>query len=270
MQLKPVRQLWGITEPWEDTFPRIQAAGYTALEAPIPPDAEHARFRELLGQYGFDYVAMVFTEGDTVSDHLASFRAQIDQCEGLSPLLINSHSGRDAWSADDGASFFDEALTFERDLDVPIAHETHRGRVFYNPWATARLLDRFPDLRLCCDLSHWVCVCERLLDTEEEIIAQCAERCIHIHARVGFEEGPQVPEPRAPEYREHVEAHERWWRTIWEAQAERGRSYLTVTPEYGPPNYLHTLPYTRMPMADLWEISDWQVQRFAKQVQQAG
>jgi hypothetical protein len=35
----------------------------------------------------------------------------------------------------------------------------------------------------------------------------------------------------------------------------------TLTPEYGPPAYLHTLPHTAMPVADLWAICHWQAQR---------
>jgi hypothetical protein len=57
--------------------------------------------------------------------------------------------------------------------------------------------------------------------------------------------------PRAPEYRPHLEAHERWWGMIWDAQAARGMPVSTLTPEYGPPGYLHTLPYTNVPVADL-------------------
>ena len=45
-----------------------------------------------------------------------------------------------------------------------MAHETHRGRILFNPWITCRLLDRFEHLKLCCDFSHWVCVSERLID----------------------------------------------------------------------------------------------------------
>lgn len=30
-----------------------------------------------------------------------------------------------------------------------------------------------------------------------------------------------------------------------------------MTPEFGPDNYLHTLPFTREPVADLWEINSW-------------
>jgi hypothetical protein len=78
-----------------------------------------------------------------------------------------------------------------------------------------------------------------------------------------------VPDPRAPEYQRHVEAHERWWQIIWETQAAQGRTVSPLTPEFGPPDYLHTLPYSAMPVADLWEICNWQAQRqavrFAKQ-----
>ena len=41
-----------------------------------------------------------------------------------------------------------------------------------------------------------------------------AGRAHHIHARVGCEQGPQVPHPAAPEYQEALTAHERWWTQI--------------------------------------------------------
>jgi hypothetical protein len=104
-------------------------------------------------------------------------------------------------------------------------------------------------------------VCERLIDTEIDIIQLCAERCIHIHARVGWIEGPQVADPRAPEFQPYLEAHERWWDIVWDAQAKRGMETSTLTPEYGPAPYQQVLPYTKMAVADIWEISRWQAQR---------
>ncbi len=268
MQLKLVRHLWGITEPWEVVFPRIQASGYTAIEAPLPTTGDQVRFGALLEKYHFDYVALVQTTGTTMADHMASFRDQIARSLSFQPLLITSHSGYDSWDAQTNAAFFTQALELESTLAVPVAHETHRGRILHHPWITSRLLDQFASLRLCCDLAHWVVACERLLETETAIIAQCAERCIHIHARVGYEEGPQVPDPRAPEYQRHVVAHEGWWEQIWERQAARGDKVSTLTPEYGPPNYIHTLPYSQMPVANVWEICDWQAQRQATRFRQ--
>jgi hypothetical protein len=80
---------------------------------------------------------------------------------------------------------------------------------------------------------------------------------------VGYEEGPQVPDPRAPEYESHLNAHERWWKMVWDAQLARNQQVSTLTAEYGPPLYLHTLPYSQTPAANLWDVCEWQAQREA-------
>lgn len=53
-------------------------------------------------------------------------------------------------------------MQLERVLGVPVSHETHRGRALFNPFITAHLLNRFPDLYITADWSHWTVVCERL------------------------------------------------------------------------------------------------------------
>lgn len=126
---------------------------------------------------------------------------------------------------------------------------------------SGRLLNEFSDLKITCDFSHWVCVAERLLPDCDAIIRLAARHCHHIHARVGFEEGPQVPDPRAPEYATHLAAHESWWDIIRETQSALGRAALTLAPEFGPPPYLHTQPYSQTPLADLTEICDWMALR---------
>ena len=91
-------------------------------------------------------------------------------------------------------------------------------------------------------------MCERLvLDGEPGILALCAERAHHVHARVGYDQGPQVPHPDASEYRAALGAHERWWDAIWSAHARAGRATATMTPEFGPDGYLHTLPFSGAP-----------------------
>ena len=42
------------------------------------------------------------------------------------------------------------------------------------------MLERFAELKLVCDFSHWVCICERLIDDQLDIIKLCAERCHHL------------------------------------------------------------------------------------------
>jgi len=207
---------------------------------------------------------MIFTGGADVSAHLVSFREQAVAAKTLKPLFINSHSGNDCWSSSEQRAFFSASLAIEAEVGIAICHEIHRGRIFFNPRDTRENLEAFPALKVCADYSHWVTVCERLLDDQPEAFRLAAERCLHIHARVGYEHGPQVPDPRAPEFDRHLRAHERWWDQIWDSQARRGFAVSTLTPEFGPPDYLHTLPYTQVPVANLWDICNWQAKRQAE------
>ena len=79
----------------------------------------------------------------------------------------------------------------------------------------------------------------------------------HIHARVGFAEAPQVNDPRAPEWQTALDAHLDWWQRIVDARRADGAPLVTIATEFGPPNYLPVLPYTRQPVANLWEINCW-------------
>ena len=261
MKIQLIRHLWGVTVKWEEVFPQFRALGFTGIEAALPSVKERRQLVRSLKTHKLGYIPQIFTAGSTVAAHVESFRHQVGEAATTSPLLINSHSGCDAWSESDSRRFFEAALAIESSVGIRIAHETHRGRILFNPWITSRLLECFDDLKLCCDFSHWVCVGERLIDDQLHIIKQSAARCLHLHARVGYEQGPQVPDPRAPEYAAHLAAHERWWRIIWDAQRNRGDKTSTLTPEFGPPGYLHTLPFTNAPVADLWDICHWQAER---------
>jgi sugar phosphate isomerase/epimerase len=261
MKLKTFRHLWGVTLPFEYAFPRIKDQGYNGIEYKGVNVAGDSSFKALLGEYGFEFITQIHTEGDSVDEHYASFKKLIQASLPLNPILINSQSGKDNWTFDQKKEFVERALAYEQQIGIPVAHETHRGRITYNPWDTRDLIMTFSELKLCCDFSHWVCVCERIIHSEIEIIKLCAERCIHIHARVGYEQGPQVPDPAAPEYEMHLKAHEQWWDMIWHKQAGKGFEQTTLTPEFGPSGYHHTLPYTNVPVSDLWKICDWMQQR---------
>jgi hypothetical protein len=116
-------------------------------------------------------------------------------------------------------------------------------------------------MHICADLSHWVVVAERLLPDCEAIISKVAERTIHLHARVGHSQGPQVIDPRLARYTQEVSAHEHWWRMIYLANQARNEVALTVTPEYGPPPYQAVDPHTNEPYQPLSDVIEWQHQR---------
>ena len=265
MKLKLIRHLWGIDQPWETAFSAIAREGYGGIEAPLVSGNDEDRFLSLRKRHGLDYVAMAFTGGESVRDHVKLFEEQGRRAIELGAIQLTAHGGSDSWEQRDAGAFFTEALAIERSLKLPIAHETHRGRILFNPWVTRRLLEKFESLQLCCDFSHWVCVAERTNwdDRDASILKLCAQRCIHIHARVGYPEGPQVPDPSAPEYSSDLTAHESWWDAIFASQRARGMQVSTVTPEFGPPGYLHTLPHTNVPVADLSKVCKWMAGRIA-------
>lgn len=255
MKLTLLRHLWGVTTPLPQAVATFAKRGYAGVEATLYTDLP--QLTSLIAAHGFRLSGMAYTSGDGVAAHFDSLRSQVDRWRAADAHQVVAHSGSDAWSIDEAVEFFGRSTEYERTLPIPIAHETHRGRSLFNPWATRDLLTQLPAIRLCCDYSHWVCVAERLLDDCGPILELAARHCIHLHARVGYEQGPQVPDPSAPEYARHLEAHERWWRLIADAHAAAGRQEMTVVPEFGPPGYLHTLPHTNVPVADLDRVVEW-------------
>jgi hypothetical protein len=262
-----VRHLWGVdlTSGLARYVPRWREVGYEAVEVSLRHVPDRGQFLRFLKEAPFQWVPQIFSHdfnpGGSVREHLDSLREQIEECLAQEPLFFNAQSGSDAWSAAEAEEFYGRAIDLEKRIGVPVAHETHRQRYFATPWQTRHILQRFPELRITGDLSHWVCVCERLLPDLGEIVALAAQHCHHLHARVGFAEGPQVPDPSAPEYAAPLAAHEAWWDQIWRSQKERGFARSTLTPEFGPPPYMQTLPHTDVPVADLAAVCDWMAQR---------
>ena len=69
---------------------------------------------------------------------------------------------------------------------------------------------------------------------------------------------------RGLEEQKYVEIFDRWWDQIIDAQLKANSPQFTFQPEYGPPDYTHTLPYTRQPVSNAWDIALWSAARFRK------
>lgn len=268
MKLRTYKPLWGMTGTLEQQFRQIAEGGYEGVETGLPTPENEPEFRDLLRKYKLDYVPMVFTAGKNWREHLESFRAQLKRAVMFSPLIVNVHSGRDWFKPEDQISYFEQALSIGRVVEdfhgIPVLHETHRTRMLYTPRETGVLLRKFPELKITADFSHWTVVCESMLDDQQDDLLLACRRTWHIHGRVGYEEGPQVPDPRAPEFKKYVEKHEQWWDISVATQRAMGREIMTFTPEFGPPNYLHALPYSKQPVGDLWDICKYINDRFRK------
>ena len=128
---------------------------------------------------------------------------------------------------------------------------------------TRNFIEKIPNLRLTLDVSHWCNVHESLLTDQQETMTLALQRVDHIHARIGHAEGPQVNDPRAPEWEPAVKAHFTWWDAIVKMKKEKGET-ITFLTEFGPPDYMPTEPYTRKPLADQWAINVHMMQLLRK------
>ena len=115
-------------------------------------------------------------------------------------------------------------------------------------------MEKHPDLRITFDVSHWCNVHESSLEDQPETLAMTLDRVDHIHARIGHSEGPQVNDPRAPEWNHFVKAHFDWWDKVVERKKKEGK-LMTFLTEFGPVDYMPAMPYTRQPLANQWDIN---------------
>lgn len=253
------RTLWGLESDLSkavDHIAAIAAEGWDGLHTLGIAAGDPGRLRESLAEHQLGYVGQVMTFGKSPEDHLDWFRRGIENARELGAVYVTAHVGRDSWDDETCERFLAAALDIESEFALPVAHETHRGRILFTPWRTRRLLERFDDLRLNCDFSHWTCVAERLLEHEQDIVALAAERALHIDARVGHGEGPQVPDPRSPHFARELETHEAWWQLVWDAQAARSAESFGFTPEFGPPPY-QPVGVDGQPLANVNELNVW-------------
>jgi sugar phosphate isomerase/epimerase len=262
MKLMFFRATWGMAETTlEMQLAKIRSGGFDGVEMGAPEDpVQRKELRRLLDAHALSLVTQIWTAGNTPAEHARSFEEQYRRAAELQPRWVNAHTGKDFFSMQENLSLVTLAESLERQVGVPIVHEVHRGRMTFSAPATEALLQAAPRLRLTADFSHWCCVHESLLADQPDRLELAIRHTNHIHARVGHPEGPQVNDPRAPEWTEAVETHLGWWRRILEHQRAQGAETLSITPEFGPPGYMPTLPFTRQPVADLWEVNVYMMQ----------
>ncbi len=265
MQLQIFRTLWGYTATKTQALEELLAAGFDGMEARMPLDPqERSEFAAFLRANSLGYISTLFTAYDVLpvqpaspAEHLADLDRKLAWVGELTPRFVNVLAGNDRWCMAEQVEFFGSAMALAHKHDQTCVFETHRSRSLYSPWVTLELIRQLPDLRFTSDISHWVVTCERLLDDPADDLTPFVERVHHIQARVGYDQGPQVPHPAAPEYARELAFHQQHWEAVWRSQQRRGFTVSTLTPEFGADGYLHHMPFTNVPVADLWSLNQW-------------
>lgn len=246
--------IWGMAqEPLGEALQKIKQAGYDGIEFGFPEnDPEREVFLRLTREMGLLTIGQqCFAGGEDFKAYRESYRSQLEWLLTFEPLLINSHTGKDHYSPGQN----EELIGIAQDMRASIVHETHRGRFAFCPSACRHYMDRFPGLRFTADFSHFCTVSESFLEDQEDTLKKIRRCCDHIHARVGHPQGPQVTDPRLPEFAFALDKHLAWWDDIVAIHRAKGSPRLTITPEFGPPPYMPLAPATLAPLASQWDIN---------------
>jgi len=248
---------WGYQGSMDDFCRDVKAEGYDGIEVWVPwKEKERDELQNTVTKHGLQLGLLAGNNGPNYDRMLGSFKNGIDNAVSMKPLFINCHSGRDFYSFEQNKAFIEYGLLQVKASGVPIYHETHRNKILFCTTVTNQFIEAYPELELTLDISHWCCVHGTMLQDQQEVVDKALQHVSHVHSRVGFNNGPQVSEPRAPEYKSEVDAHFAWWDKVVERKAKANQQ-LTMTTEFGPAGsgYLWRLPYTKQPLADQWDIN---------------
>ena len=257
-ELKILATNWGFHGTTDEYLLKVKTEGYDGIEIWWP--MEKASQDELfagLKKYKLEVGFLCAGSQSNWQEHLSLFKQMTTAAATNTfqrPLYINCHSGRDYFSFEQNKAFIDHTIQLSQKTGIIICHETHRSRILYSAPVARQFIEKIPELRMTFDVSHWCNVHESLLQDQQETVNMALERVDHIHARIGHPESPQVNDPRAPEWDDAVKAHLAWWDKIVERKRKRNER-LTILTEFGPPDYMPTIPYTRQPLADQWAIN---------------
>ncbi|BAU53590.1 sugar phosphate isomerase/epimerase family protein [Mucilaginibacter gotjawali] len=249
---------WGQEDvEWDVFLRKVKQAGYDGVEASLPQD-EKQKFLILNGleKQGLQFIAQHYETTEKKFDiHCQQFEQRLLNLASGNPLFINTQTGKDYYTFEQNKQLIDLARKISGNTGVKILHETHRGKFSFAAHIAGTYLAEIDDLRITLDISHWCNTAESFLHDQQEAVALAISRTDHIHSRVGYPEGPQVSDPRAPEWKEALDFHLSCWDKVVAKKQAEDAPLLTITSEFGAPPYLPLLPYTKQPVVSQWDVN---------------
>jgi sugar phosphate isomerase/epimerase len=236
---------------------KIKEAGYDGVEIgfPVRDYAKQTEILQLAQEAGMITIAQHYdADGETPEEYTSSYTSHLLFLASLRPTFINTQTGKDYFSFEENAAILEKAFAIEKQTGIRILHETHRGKFSYSLPVIKDYLEKFPQLNITADFSHYCVVSESFLQSkrQKDWTDLCISRTGHLHARIGYPEGPQINDPRAKEWREAIAFHLQWWDTIIEQK--RNDDIFTITPEFGPAPYMPLQPHTCEPLSSQWDV----------------
>lgn len=274
MRVKYICTFWGCEHQSAKEFlSNILANGYEGVEINFPDDAnfitefieELENIRNTVNPNFIFIVQQVLSnKNETVDEYIERITKQLEFLTTLKPNYINSHTGKDFYDFSDNCKIIEITERIAKNAGIPIWHEIHRGRFSFHLKTLLQYLEIYPKLKLIADFSHFCVVSESNLADQQDLLEKMYPHIKHIHARIGFEQSPQVNNPFAPEWNAYLERYLRWWKEIIKVQKNKNNEFLTITPEFGSFPYMPREPFTLRPHCNQWEIN-FQMKNYLQQ-----
>jgi len=258
MKIAILSPTWGHEHlPLKDFLDKVRSFGYQGLDTWIPDSLKNKLLLfNYLEKHQMHFVAHQHqAHGKTFAQFSKSFAKNLDICAEAQPLLINSHTGKDYFSLEQNLILIDIANNFSSRTGIMVTHETHRGRLGYSPQMLNDYFESDREFLLTADFSHWVCTTESMLENFRPALKKAISLSRHIHARFGYEQGPQVPDPRDPRWDYAKLKFLSWWDEIVAVNIKIKTKILPITTEFGPFPYMLNVPFTDQPLADQFEVN---------------
>jgi sugar phosphate isomerase/epimerase len=265
MEIKYICTYWGCEHLSAKEFlSNVLQNGYDGVEINFPDDelfivefnAELERIRNTINP-NFIFIAqqVLPNKKETVNEYIDRITHRLEFIIQLKPNYINSHTGKDFFDFSDNCKIIEICNQLTRVSGIPIWHEIHRGRFSFHLKTLVSYLDIFPKINLIADFSHFCVISESDLHDQYDLLSKIYPKIKHIHARIGFEQSPQVNNPFAPEWKTYLEQYLFWWKEIIAIQKYKKSAIFTITPEFGPFPYMPQEPFTKKPLSNQWEIN---------------
>jgi sugar phosphate isomerase/epimerase len=264
MEIKFYYPRWGSEHlPWTQFLKQLQKAEFDGVEVyPLQTPSEKPEMLMLLADEGLEFSLLhaEMVEGKEVSKYLQALERNLYelvnyQTNQIKPQFITTQTGREYYTQEDMSLCFEICDRISKESGIPIIQETHRNKWSYAAHIVKDYLEKFPELQLALDISHWFCVSESYLEDQQDALAIAIKHTRHLHARVGHTQGPQVTDPRAKENEAALHHHLLCW-DKWIAYLRSiNVSKCTITPEFGPYPYLSYQINSVEPIASQWEIN---------------
>jgi hypothetical protein len=240
---RPDRQEWSLDEKLR----MIRDAGFDGAGVRFF-DLDYAReVTDFLRAHGMSWQAQCYPR--TVDD----LRPILAHVQELGADHVNLQPDVRPYTIEECVPLIEGWLALGAAAGIPVHIETHRDRMTTDLLFTLHLLDRFPELRLTGDVSHYLLEREFAWPVSAEnhaLIHRILDQCWGLHGRVASREQIQV-QILFPQHREWVELFMGWWDYAFRSWRRRAGPDATLTflCELGPPEYAMTGP-------DGYELSD--------------